>query len=130
MFGESGIFGQFELSIDSKGRIAIPSSTKREEGEELVLIYNEDFDIYEIYSAKRLEERFEELNDLLLKSSTEKQKRFYEARLLKLSKSILKTSKISSQGRMLTGKVFEGYEKVKTTGAYDHLILEPIKNKK
>lgn len=130
MFGETGMFGQHELTIDSKGRIAIPVNTKREEGEELVLLYNEDFKIYEIYSAKRLEERFEELNDLLLKSSTEKQKRFYEIRLLKLSKSILKTSKISSQGRMLTGKVFEEYEKVKTTGAYDHLIVEPIKKKK
>ena len=86
MFGETGIFGQHELSIDSKGRIAIPVNTKREEGEELVLLYNDELKVYEIYSSRRLEERYKELNEFILNSKNERQKKFYELRLLKLSR--------------------------------------------
>ena len=129
MFGEKEIFGQTELKIDSKGRFFIPATTKREPGEELVLLYNEQFNIYEIYSIKKLADRFEELNKLILSSKSEKEKRFYEKRLYELSKSILRCEKVDSQGRFLIGKIFET-EQLLSTGAYDHLIIEPIKKKK
>ena len=129
MFGDEPIFGQTELKIDGKGRIFIPANTKREPGEELILMYNEVLKVHEVYSLSMLTKRFEEINELILNSKTKKDKIFYEKMLCELSKSILKSSKIDSQGRMLIGSVFEGEEKINCTGAYDHLIIEPIKKK-
>lgn len=130
MFGENPIFGQNELTVDSKGRIFIPASTKREPGEELVLIENKDLGIYEIYSILTLKDRFEEINKLMKNSKTKKDKIFYEKMLCEISKSILRCEKVDAQGRFLIGKTFEGYEKVTSTGAYDHLIIDKVKNKK
>lgn len=129
MFGEKPIFGQNELTVCDKGRIFIPAHTKREPGEELVLLYNNDLKLYEIYSSKLLEEKFEKLNNQMLKSKNKTEKNFYEKRLLELSKSILRSEKVDSQGRFLIGKVFEGEEKLLSTGAYDHLIIETLKKK-
>lgn len=127
MFGEKPIFGQNELTVDSKGRIFIPASTKREPGEELVLIDNKDLGVYEIYSVLKLKERFEAINKLIIESKTKKDKLFYERMLCEISKSILRSEKVDSQGRILTGKTFEECDKVLSTGAYDHLIIDKIK---
>ena len=130
MFGEKPMYGQNELKLCDKGRIFIPASTKREPGEELILLYNSFSKVHEIYSSKILEEKFEKLNQLLMNAQNEQDKKYYEISLLQLSKSILKSEKVDAQGRFLTGKVFEGEEKLLCTGAYDHLIIEPIKIKK
>ena len=130
MFGEKPMFGQSELTLGDKGRIFIPASTKRESGEELVLLYNEELNVYEIYSVNKLNEKFEELNNLILNSKNKKEREFYEKRFYMLSKSILKSEKVDSQGRISTGKIFEGEEKLLCTGAYDRLFIEPIKIKK
>ena len=55
MFGDKTMFGQNELTVGDNGRIFIPASTKREVGEELVLLYNDELKIYEIYSISKLE---------------------------------------------------------------------------
>lgn len=130
MFGEEAIFGQAEVSRDNKGRIFIPATTKREPGEELVLLYNEELKVHEIYSVSKLNQKFEELNNLILNAKTKKDKDFYEKRFYMLSKSILRSEKVDAQGRFLTGKIFEGQEKLLCTGAYDRLFIEPIKTKK
>ena len=127
MFGEKPMFGQNEITVDSKGRIFIPASTKRESGEELVLIDNKDLGVYEIYSTLKLKERFETINKLIIESKTKKEKLFYERMLCEISKSILRSEKVDSQGRILTGKTFEDCDKVLSTGAYDHLIIDKIK---
>lgn len=130
MFGEKPMFGQNELTICDKGRIFIPASTKRETGEELVLLYNEELKVHEIYSVSKLNEKFEELNNLILSAKTKKDKEFYEKRFYILSKSILKSEKVDSQGRFLVGKIFGEDDKLLCTGAYDRLFIEPIKTKK
>jgi len=130
MFGEKPLFGQNELTVCEKGRIYIPTYTKREPGEELVLLYNSDLKLHEIYSSKLLEKKFETLNKKCADAKNTLEKVFYEKRLLELSKSILRSEKVDSNGRFLIGKIFEGEEKILSTGAFDHLILEPIKSKK
>lgn len=127
MFGEKPIFGQSELTVDKKGRIFIPANTKREPGEQLVLINNKDLGVYEIYSIDKLKERFEQLNKLIMESKTKKEKNFYERMLCEISKSILRSEIVDAQGRFLTGKTFEDCDKVLSTGAYDHLIIDKIK---
>lgn len=127
MFGENPMFGQCELTVDIKGRIFIPANTKRETGEELVLIDNKELGVYEIYSTLKLKERFEAINKLILGSKTKKEKKFYEKMLCEISKSILRSGKVDSQGRFLIGKTFEDCDKILSTGAYDHLIVDKIK---
>lgn len=129
MFGDKPIFGQTELKIDEKGRMFIPANTNREVGEELVLLSNKNLNLYEIYSIAKLKEKFEELNELMINSKNKSHRNHYEKMIYELSKSILKSGKVDSQGRIITGKVFEDYENVLSTGAYDHLIIEPIKSK-
>ena len=129
MFGEKPLFGQVEISVDKKGRICIPATTKREPGEDLVILYNEQFDLYEIYSVKSLESRINKLDKLIADSKNKHDQNFYKKSLYELCKSILRSEKVDLQGRILTGKIFEGEEKVLSTGAYDHLIIEPIKKK-
>ena len=46
MFGENAILGHNEVSIDEKHRIIIPTSTGREQGEKLILIYDKDIELY------------------------------------------------------------------------------------
>lgn len=127
MFAEEPIFGKNEMSVDEKGRIFIPAYTKREPGEDLVLIENKDLDAYEIYSVLKLKERYEELNKLMYESTKKADKRKYQKMILEISKSIILSRKVDKQGRILTGKVFEGCDKVSITGVCDHLIIEKIK---
>ena len=129
MFGDKPIFGQTELKIDEKGRMFIPANTKREVGEELVLLNNKNLNLYEIYSIAKLKEKFEELNELMMNSKNKSHERFYEKMIYELSKSILKSGKVDAQGRFLIGKIFDEDEKVLSTGAYDHLIIEAVKSK-
>lgn len=130
MFGESPMFGQEQLTVHDKGRIFIPVSTKVEKDDELVLLYNKDLNFYEIYSVSKLEEKYKELESLILNSKTKKDENFYKKRLYELSKSILISKKVDAQRRFATGKIFEESEILLITGAYDRLIIEPIKNKK
>ena len=130
MFGDKPMFGQIELSIDDKNRIAIPESTNREISEELLLLYNKELKIYEIYGVKRFEERYKELENIILKSTTKQEKIFYEKWLLELSKSVLVSSKVDSDGTIMVEEVFGETKKLLCIGAYDRLIIEPVKNKK
>lgn len=130
MFGEKPIFGQNEITIDYSARMFVPANTKREAGEELVLLYNENLKLYEMYSVEKLKVRFEELESLIKNAKNKREKAFYEKMFLELSKSILKYGKVDSQGRFSVGKVFEPHEKLLATGAFDHLIIEQGKSKK
>lgn len=130
MFGDKPMFGKIELNIDEKNRIIIPVSTNREIGEELLLLYNKELKIYEIYGLKRLEERYKEIKKIVENPKTIKEKSFYEKMLLELSKSVLVSSKVQNNGRITIGEVFGESKKVLCIGAYDRLIIEPIKNKK
>jgi len=129
MFGEEAIFGQAQINIDSKGRIFLPSFTSKEAGDELVLVYDDTLGVYEIYSASALKDKFNELEEKIINARTKKDEVFYKKRLLLLGKSILKRSKVDGQGRMSIGKVFGDESQLLTTGAYNRLIIEPIKKK-
>lgn len=130
MFGEELILGQTEMSVDDKSRVVIPASTKREVGEKLILIYDESLEIYEIYSINKLREKFEKINTLIIESKNKNEEIQYKKKLCELSKSVLKIQKVDTQGRITIGKNFEGVKKVLCIGAYDHLIIEPVKLKK
>lgn len=130
MFGEEPILGQNELTLDKKGRIFIPAHTKREQGESLVLIYDKDLDIYEIYSKAKYSEILEILTKKYLAAETKLEEIKYKKKIYEIGKSVLRESKIDSQGRFLTGNIFEGEDKLLSIGCHDHLKIEKIKTKK
>ena len=130
MFGEELMLGQIEMSVDDKGRIIIPASTKREVGEKLILIYDEVLNVYEVYSLNKLSEKFQTLNNLILNAKNKREENIYKKRLYQFSKSILRSQKIDLQVRISMGKEFKEIKKVLCIGAYDHLIIEPVKNRK
>lgn len=129
MFGEATILGHNELTIDSKGRAFIPAETKREAGEELVLLYDEELEIYKVYSIHEIEKVLEKLNKKLLNSKSSLEALHLKKRIYEISKSVLRRSKIDSQGRMNFGTIFENYEKVLSIGCYNHLVIKPIEKK-
>lgn len=124
MFGEEALLGKFELTIDTKNRLTIPSTTKREVGEKLVIIKDNDLNIYNIYSESKITEIFEKLNQELLKSTTKEEEINYKKKILELSKTIVKNAKVSTQGKINLGANFTNVNDATLIGATDHLILE------
>ena len=122
-------FTSYKVSIDNKGRIFLPTFTSREEGDQVVLVFNDILGVHEIYSVSALEEKFKQIEEQMMQATTKKDVIFYKKRLYQLSKEILRSSKVDSQGRVLIGKTFEDENKLLITGAYDHIMIEPIKKK-
>ena len=130
MFGDKPMLGQTKLTIDDKNRIILPKCANSQSGEELIILNNKEFKVYEIYSIKRLEEKYKELDNIILNVKSKKGKKFYKKRLLELKKSVLENSIVSSDGGIELGETFKEYKEVICTGAYDRLIIEPVKIKK
>lgn len=130
MFGEKPLYGIDELKVDIKGRIFLPKYTKREQGDELVLLYDKKTSKYEIYSVKRYNEIMDILQKYSLKAVNESDRSKYKERMNQMCKSILKKVTVGTQNRIAIGKIFPNTNKVLCTGVYDHLIIEPIEEDK
>lgn len=126
MFEDKQLYGKDELKIDTKGRIFLPKYTKREPGDELVIVYNKEISKYEIYSIKRYNEIMETLKKYSLKTVNKLEKLRYEKRIYEMCKSILKQVTVGTQNRIQIGKIYPNMQRILCIGAYDHLILEPI----
>lgn len=124
MFGEENILGQCEKTVDEKHRIIIPSFTKSEKGDKLILLYDKEFDVYRIFDIEQINKKYEELSEKLKAASNDKEEKRYEEKLLKLSRSILKVLFTDGQKRINLTDKFEPNAKVYCVGANDHLILE------
>ena len=57
MFGEENILGQCEKTVDEKHRIMIPSFTKSEKGDKLILYYDTEFDVYRIFAIEQINKK-------------------------------------------------------------------------
>ena len=130
MIGDNILLVQWEVVKDSKNRIVIPMETGREPNEELVLTYNKELGIYEVYSKRNIEERQEQLLYKASNAKTKIERIECEIELYEFCKSILRIQKINKQGRLQLGNSFKGKEKILVIGANDHLIIEPIKKEK
>lgn len=128
MFGEKPLYGKDELKVDIKGRIFLPKYTKREKGDELVLLFDKETSKYEIYSIKRYNEIMDILQKYSLKALNKNDRSKYKERINEMCKSILKKIIVETQNRIAIGKIFPNTNKVLCTGVYDHLILEPIED--
>lgn len=130
MFGDNVLFGHKEVAQDQKNRIVIPIETGREPEEELVLLYNQNLGVHEIYSKKTIEEKQEQLLFKMINAKEKKERIEIEKELYEFWKSILRIEKLNKQGRMHLGNIFDGQDKILTIGAYDHLIIESINKEK
>lgn len=124
MFGEEALLGKFDLTIDTKNRLTIPTLTKREVGENLVIVKDPDLNVYRIYSESKITEIYDELNQKILKSITKEEEINYKKKILELSKTIVKMAKINTSGKINLGTNFTNISNAILIGANDHLILE------
>ncbi|MBQ3020836.1 MAG: hypothetical protein IJD92_01270 [Bacilli bacterium] len=124
MFGDKPMLGSQEITVDEKHRVIVPASTNVEKGEELVLLYDEEFVIYRIYTYAQIISKFEEINRKIKNATNDKEERRYKEQLLKLSKSIINASTVDGNRRFNISNKFTKGDKLNCIGANDHLILE------
>lgn len=124
MFGEEEMFGQTMQTIDKKTRLILPSLTKREEGDKLVLIEDKELNVYRIFRKDIISGVFVKNNEELLNAKTPEKILKIKKELLALSKTVLKSLEVDKNGRVLLGETFKNVEKVNVIGSSDHLILE------
>lgn len=130
MFGEKPIYGQSEVKVDDRGRMFLPAYTKRERDDELILLYDENLSVYEIHRVDDYNKIIKYLEEKILNSTNKSAEISYKKKIYEISKSILKSLQVDNQGRVVLGNIFPDTEKVLCIGAFDHLIIEPIKNNK
>ena len=131
MFGDkNNIYGQFNLSIDEKNRIFLPPSTNREIGEELVLSYDKDLEIFKIFTLEKFDEILENLSFKIEDARTKDEEIYYKKKYLEFAKSILRCSKVDTHGRILIGNIFKPDKKVLAIGFKDHLALQRYNTEK
>ena len=124
MFGEEALLGKIELTLDSKNRLILPTSTKREPGEVVVIVEDKDLDLYKIYSESKITAIFDKLNEELIKATKKTDEINYKKKILELSRTIIRSVKVDKQGKIYLGTKFTNVTNVNLIGAYDHMILE------
>jgi len=124
VFGEEEMFGQTMQTIDKKTRLILPSLTKREEGDKLVLIEDKELNVYRIFRKDIISGVFVKNNEELLNAKTPEKILKIKKELLALSKTVLKSLEVDKNGRVVLGETFKNVEKVNVIGSSDHLILE------
>ena len=123
MFGEEKFFGKSEHIIDDKTRLSLPTSTKRETGEKILIIKDNDLDIFKLYNVEEISKLFDKINEKILNAKTKEEAIINKKKILELSEKIIRSSKVDTLGRIVLGKNFKGTEKVELIGANNHLIL-------
>lgn len=130
MFGDEVILGQSQLTVDQKGRVFIPPYTKREEGDRLVLFYDNDLNVYEIHSFDEIKKEISKIKNKIENSKTKLEKIEYKKELYEYSKSILMCSRVDKNGRALFSDVFKPGSTLLSIGCKDYLTIEPPKKQK
>lgn len=124
MFGDEEIYGQFIIPIDDKNRISLPKVTKRENGDILNIVYDEDLELYRIYNANIFNEKLEYLSCKITDATNKQEEIIYKKKYLEFAKSVLRSGKVDKQGRFTIGNILSPNKNVYAIGAKDHLILE------
>lgn len=116
------MYGVTELSIDSKGRIILPSFTYAEKDEELVLVKMSEENFYIVKSSylDLLVNAIEaEVNPLL----PQEQYKLLEERLVSLCLSVRRKLSVDGTRRVILGKDFADCDKVQVVGLKDKIAL-------
>ncbi len=127
MFAEKPLYGIKEIAIDDKGRIMLPKFTKRETGDELILLFDSKTSQYKIYNSKRYDEIIDILQKYSLKAINKSDRLKYKKRIYEMCKNVLRTLTVDKQNRVFLGKIFpNSTRRILCTGVSDHLIIKPI----
>ena len=126
MFGEDVLLGNSQTNLDHKGRLFLPVNTKREVGENLILLYDSELNIYRLYSDKMIKKEFERINNKIKNATNRVEELEYKRKSYEFSKSIIKSCKVDGNGRITVGNLFDKNE-INLIGDYDNLIIEKVK---
>ena len=131
MFKDKNICGQAEIYVDDKNRIILPMYTGAAAGEELVIVRNKESNCYDIYNAELYFEKLKhQINYLEAKLKTTinlKKREKLQLLLNDIYSCNLGTVTCDKQRRVVITPILEKDEKinkVKTIGAYDHLMIK------
>jgi len=121
MFGEERMYGQTNISLDVKRRMNVPTFTKAEQNERLVIVNEGDF--FSIYEKNHYLEQIKDLEEQYSKTTNMDERRKMHLELLKFYQTILKEVVVDKQRRFVLGPNFEPNENLCCIGAGDHIIL-------
>lgn len=122
MFNEEPMYGIFDVSVDSKNRIIIPSKTKVCQGDKLVIL--KDGDIIKIMAESWFDSIIADLeNKANIELDLDKKKAIEEA-IYRLCKTVYKTSVADKQGRIVLSNELGLTNRIKVIGCRSYLRLE------
>lgn len=95
MFGDTSIIGVFDRTIDSKGRVIIPSCMNAEVGEEVGLAYGDGNGEILLMTLKKFKELYEKLE-----KENAKEVLAQDPTLIQRMKQLIGTAPVDKQGRV------------------------------
>ena len=124
MFGEEALYGVKEVGIDAKRRIVLPSFTKAEQVDKLVI--QKDEEELKIIPEDRINKIIEDMQSALFLAKSEQEFRMLKKRLDKFCVSILSVRQCDGQRRLLLPDNYfesEDTNKIMVVGFKDHVKL-------
>jgi DNA-binding transcriptional regulator/RsmH inhibitor MraZ len=123
MFGEEMLIGHNDVLVDNKNRIFLPTYTKREKDDEVLLMYDQDIDRYLLFSKKVIEKKISKLETLIATAKTEQERKECKLLLYTFYEGIIKRCRVDASGRISLGETFNVGDTLTIVGANDHLVL-------
>ena len=120
MFGEKYMLGTSKHRLDSKGRLIIPSDTRVEENDELIIINKDEF--LEVWLLDTQIDQLKELEIKKLNSSSIEELRRYQDMINIITCNVIKTAIMDKQKRLNLSK-----EAIKLLDT-DEVVIERMGN--
>lgn len=120
MFGEKYMLGTSKHKLDNKGRVIIPSDTRVEENDELIIINKDEF--LEVWLLETQINQLKELEIKKLNSSSIEELRRYQDMINIVTCNVIKTAIMDKQKRLNLSK-----EAIKLLDT-DEVVIERMGN--
>ena len=130
MFGDRTLLGTYEVSVDSKNRIALPAKTNREAGDELVLVFDKDVEKYAIHKLKDIENKIKYYDDRIDITNSEDEIKKLKTEEYKYAKAVKDLLTVDVQGRIILTSNFSKYTKLTLVGCGNVMYIDSGKEKK
>lgn len=123
MFGEKSIYGQTEVTVDKKGRIALPRITYSEEGDELIALKS-DNEKLKIISVSSLDETINKIENMILEELDKEKVKALEDKLYGIYSSIYRKCVCDNSKRINLSGIVEKEKTYRVIGCKDSIVLE------
>ncbi len=119
MFGEKGLYGTFDVTVDKANRLILPAKTLPEESDQLVLVKEEKG--VAIYSLEEFDKYLDELLNAMKKKGSSKSK--IEKEYYKILKNVIKTTSPDKTKRVCLGSALNNEKSFTLLGCRNKLMI-------